>query len=295
MVGKKISYLLSPDDFNLIALHTFELELLKLPVMKNCFTLICSLFLYVTVHAQNKDLFEKQLFVVGEDTLPCRILTPQNFQIGKKYPLVIFLHGAGERGSDNSAQLQWGADLFLDSLNRVKYPAIVIFPQCSANDKWAEYNKNPNADSTGYVYLTDAPMKKSLKLVSQFIDTLLSSGQIDKSRVYLGGLSMGGFGTYELLWRRPQTFAAAFPICGAMNPARVKDLRKNLPLWIFHGDKDPIIFVANSRLISNLAKKTNQMVKYTEYPGIGHDSWINAFKEPTLLPWLFAQRLNSSK
>ena len=264
-------------------------------MMKNSITAILSLFFFFSVSAQDKDLFEKQLFVVGEDTLPCRILTPTNFQIGKKYPLVVFLHGAGERGNDNQAQLNWGADLFLDSLNRVKFPAIVVFPQCPANDKWAEYNKNPNADSTGYVYTADAPMRKSLKLVSQFIDTLLSSGQIDKSRVYIGGLSMGGFGTYELLWRKPQTFAAAFPICGAMNPARVNDIRKNLPLWIFHGDKDPIIYVSNSRLIFNLAKKTNPQARYTEYPGVGHDSWRNAFKEPELFPWLFAQKLKSSK
>ena len=264
-------------------------------MMKNFITIICSIFLIVNANSQNIDLFEKQLFIVEDDTLPCRILTPINFQIGRKYPLVIFLHGAGERGNDNQAQLQWGADLFLDSLNRINYPAIIVFPQCPINDKWAEYNKSPNADSTGYTYKNDAPIKKSLQLVSQFIDTLLSSGQVDKSRVYLGGLSMGGFGTYELLWRKPQTFAAAFPICGATNPARVKDFRKNLPLWIFHGDKDPIIYVANSRLISNLAKTTNPNVKYTEYPGVGHDSWINAFKEPTLLNWIFSQRLNPLK
>jgi predicted peptidase len=263
--------------------------------MKKSTILIFTCFLFGYVTAQKKELFEKQLFVVGEDTLPCRILTPINFQIGKKYPLVVFLHGAGERGNDNQAQLNWGADLFLDSLNRIKYPAIVVFPQCPSNDKWAEYNKQPDADSTGYTYTADAPIRKSLRLVSQFIDTLLSSGQIDKSRVYVGGLSMGGFGTYELLWRKPQTFAAAFPICGAMNPARVKDIRKNLPLWIFHGDKDPIIYVANSRLIYTTAKKTNTLVRYTEYPGVGHDSWINAFKEPELLPWLFSQRLKPTK
>lgn len=258
--------------------------------MKKYYAFLTLLLSLQYAQAQQKDLFEKQLFVVGEDTLPCRILTPLNFQIGKKYPLVIFLHGAGERGNDNQAQLQWGADLFLDSLNRINYPAIVVFPQCPSNDKWAEYNKNPNADSTGYIYTTDAPIKKSLQLVSQFIDTLLASGQVDRTRVYLGGLSMGGFGTYELLWRRPQTFAAAFPICGAMNPARVNDFRKNLPLWIFHGDKDAIIYVSNSRLISNLAKNTNPNVRYTEYPGVGHDSWRNAFKEPELLSWLFSQR-----
>lgn len=263
--------------------------------MKNSFILLLSLVLFSSTSAQDKALFEKQLFIVGEDTLPCRILTPVNFQLGKKYPLVVFLHGAGERGKDNQAQLQWGADLFLDSINRSKFPAVVVFPQCPSDDKWAEYNKNANADSTGYHYTSDAPMRKSLKLVAQFIDTLLRSGQIDKSRVYLGGLSMGGFGTYELLWRKPQTFAAAFPICGAMNPGRIKDIRKNLPLWIFHGDKDPIIYVSNSRLIYSQTKKSNPLVRYTEYPGVGHDSWRNAFKEPELLPWLFSQRMKTTK
>jgi predicted peptidase len=88
--------------------------------------------------AQDRTLFEKQLFIQGEDTLPCRILTPINFDESKKYPLIIFLHGAGERGSNNEAQLTWGADLFLDSMNRINFPAIVVFPQCAQNDKWAE-------------------------------------------------------------------------------------------------------------------------------------------------------------
>ncbi len=244
---------------------------------------------------QDRNLFEKQLFVSGEDTLPCRILTPINFQSGKKYPLVVFLHGAGERGNDNIAQLNWGADLFLDSLNRTRFPAIVVFPQCPQNDKWAEYTKNDLQDSTGYSFTEDAPIRKSLKLVSDFIDTLINSGQVDKRRVYIGGLSMGGFGTYELLWRKPQVFAAAFPICGAGNPARIAEYRPKLPLWIFHGDKDPVIFVSNSRLVYNTLKEKNPMAKYTEYPGVGHDSWKNAFAEPNLLPWLFAQRLPVKK
>jgi predicted peptidase len=245
--------------------------------------------------AQNKDLFEKQLFISGEDTLPCRILTPIPFDASKKYPLLIFLHGAGERGNDNEAQLTWGADVFLDSLNRIKFPAIVIFPQCPANDKWSEYNKNSLKDSTGYEFSDAAAIRKPLKLVSDFIDTLLQSNQIDKKRVYIGGLSMGGFGTLELLWRKPQTFAAAFPICGATNPNKLKDYRKNLPIWIFHGDKDAVIQVANSRLIYGILKKTNPNAKYTEYAGVNHDSWKNAFAEPQLLSWLFAQKLSPGK
>ena len=246
-------------------------------------------------NAQEKNLFEKQLFVVGEDTLPCRILTPLNFQSNKKYPLVIFLHGAGERGDDNEAQLTWGSEIFLDSINRAKYPAIVVFPQCPNNDKWAEYKKTSQKDSTGYEYTADAPMKNALKLVADFIDTLRSSSQVDKQRVYIGGLSMGGFGTYELLWRRPEVFAAAFPICGAVNPDKLKNFRKEIPVWLFHGDQDPVIPVSNSRLIYNILHTSNPKAKYTEYKDVGHDSWINAFSEPELLSWLFAQRLPLKK
>lgn len=258
-------------------------------------TLILTITQSSQITAQDYSLFERQLFVLNEDTLSCRILTPLNYQSGKKYPLIIFLHGAGERGSDNESQLKWGADLFLDTLNRAKYPAIVVFPQCPSNDKWAEYSKSSSTDSTGYNYTSDAPIRKSLNLVSSFIDTLLSSGQIDVQRVYLGGLSMGGFGTYELLWRKPNTFAAAIPICGAGNPIKLKNVRKNLPIWIFHGEIDNVIPVANSRLIYDLMKNNNPKVKYTEYPNVGHDSWKNAFEEPDLLPWLFAQKLTKSK
>jgi predicted peptidase len=243
--------------------------------------------------AQDKSFFEKQLFILGEDTLPCRILTPQDFTAGKKYPLVIFLHGAGERGNDNEAQLTWGADLFLDSANRANFPAIVVFPQCPKNQRWSDYTKKINDEKAELPVWTEGEMTRPLQLVSAFIDTLLNSGSIDKKRVYLGGLSMGGYGSFELLWRKPNIFAAAIPICGGGNPAMIGGYRNDLPLWIFHGDKDNVIPVANSRMIFNLLKDKNKKIKYTEYPGVGHDSWKNAFLEKDLFPWLFAQRLPS--
>ena len=245
--------------------------------------------------SQDKDLFEKQLFISGDDTLLCRILSPLNFETGKKYPIVLFLHGAGERGDDNEAQLNWGADMFLDSTIRAKYPAIVIFPQCPTNSKWSEYNKTSKTDSTGYEWAADQPMLKPLKLVSDFIDTLMGSKEIDKNRIYIGGLSMGGFGTLELLWRKPGVFAAAFPICGSGNPEKISLYQDHLPIWLFHGDKDPVIPVSNSRLLYGILKQTTAKVKYSEYPNVGHDSWKNAFQEPKLLPWLFTQRLPQKK
>jgi len=251
------------------------------------FILICANIL----EAQNKDLFEKQLFVLGEDTLRCRILTPINYSPAQKYPLVVFLHGSGERGKDNEKQLTWGADLFLDSLNRARFPAIIVFPQCPENESWANTIRTGIKDSLGGFRLdTTAPVKNALNLLLHFIDTLTAHGGIDKQRIYAGGLSMGGFGTFEILWRRPDLFAAAFPICGGGTPEKVKQYLPRLPIWIFHGNADPVVPVGNSRLMVQALRTNHANVLYTEYAGVGHDSWKNTFAEPDLLKWLFSQK-----
>jgi predicted peptidase len=115
---------------------------------------------------------------------------------------------------------------------------------------------------------------------------------VDTNRRYVGGLSMGGFATYDILWRKPHVFAAAFPICGGGNPDQVNLYATNFPIWIFHGSIDPVVPVANSRLMYKTLRAAGADVKYTEYPGVKHDSWKKAFAEPNLLPWLFAQRKN---
>ncbi len=242
------------------------------------------------IRAQDRALYEKQLFIVNEDTLRCRILTPFNFKPHIKYPLVVFMHGSGERGDDNESQLVWGGDLFLDSLNRSKYPAIVVFPQCPKGEQWATYIHDKDKDSTRMVFYPDSPVTRSMKMVLNFIDTLVAAGTVDNKRIYVGGLSMGGIGTFNILYRRPDLFAAGIAICGAGDPSMVKQYRKNLPLWVFHGSNDSSVPVTNSRLMVNTLKKVDPYVKYTEYAGVGHDSWKNAFAEKELLPWLFAQK-----
>ncbi|PWU03999.1 MAG: phospholipase [Bacteroidetes bacterium] len=258
-----------------------------------------SLLLLLTIslisegQSQNRDfnLYEQQLFIQGTDTLPCRILSPINFSINTKYPLVVFLHGSGERGIDNEAQLTWGGSLFLDSANRVNYPAIIVFPQCHTDSSWSVVSRKPVADSLGnFFFPMDKPATKPLQMVMDFIDTLVTSGRVDPKRIYIGGLSMGGFGTYEILWRRPKLFAAAIAICGGGNPESVKIYGKKFPIWVFHGTLDPSVPVANSRLMVNALQGEGAMVKYTEYPDVYHNSWTNAFAEPELLKWLFSQK-----
>jgi predicted peptidase len=254
-------------------------------------------FLLVTacmsVSAQDFSKFQKNIYTAGSHTLPYRILFPQNYDSTKQYPLVIFLHGAGQRGNDNQKQLLHGASLFLNDANRTRFPAIVIFPQCSLNDFWARTRiLRTSTDSTPFKfeYLTDVPMNKGLNLVSQLLDSFASEKNIDNKRIYIGGLSMGGMGTFELLWRKPGFFAAAFPICGGGNPSSASSYGKGFPLWIFHGDKDPVVDVNDSRKMVWALKIAEANAKYTEYPGVKHDSWKKAFQEPQLLPWLFGQK-----
>ena len=242
----------------------------------------------IKAQANNYDLYEKQYFIEGDDTLFCRILSPVHFSPEKKYPLIVVLHGSGERGNDNEAQLKWGGDLFLDSANREKFPAIVVFPQCPADSSWSVRRRKQNTDSIRFPM--DVPPTKPLRMVMNFIDNLAKSGTVDTKRIYIGGLSMGGFGTFEILWRKPKTFAAAFPICGGGNPASAKLYGKNFPVWVFHGTDDDAVPVANSRIMVEALKAAKAKVKYTEYPGVKHDSWKNAFAEPEFLPWLFGQK-----
>lgn len=265
----------------------------------NCFKLYPIQFVFfiwlatgTTQAQQQSDLsaFEQQLFLQGEDTLPCRILSPLHFSTGKKYPLIIFLHGSGERGNDNESQLTWGGSLFLDSANREKFPAIVVFPQCPKDSSWSVRVRNQGGDSVKFRFPMDQQATRPLQMVMSFIDTLINSGIVDTRQIYLGGLSMGGFGTFELLWRKPNLFAASFPICGGGNPAGAKIYGKKFPVWVFHGTDDAVVPPANSRIMVEALKAAGARVKYTEYAGVKHDSWINAFAEPELLPWLFKQK-----
>lgn len=255
---------------------------------------IITLLIVITATAQDMSQFEKKQFVDGGNTLQYRLLYPTQYDVNKKYPLILFLHGAGERGSDNEKQLVHGARMFVDSLNRAKFPAFVVFPQCPENDFWAgiggKENSNTNDSLGRFVIVSRDQAGPALSLVEKLVDSLAATPQVNKRQIYLGGLSMGGMGTFELLWRKPHFFAAAFPICGAGDPAKVTVYAKKFPIWVFHGAADNVVPVSNSRLMVNTLKAAGARVQYSEYPGVGHDSWNNAFAEPGLLPWLFKQK-----
>jgi predicted peptidase len=254
---------------------------------------VFSLLLAVTVaNAQDRSLYQRKFFIQGNDTLPYRILYPLNYQSDKKYPVVFFLHGSAQRGKDNNRQLIWGADLFLDAANRMKFPAIVVFPQCPNTSLWNAITFSKLDDSLRYKFPANKTPITPMQLLLGLVDEFAKNNSVDTSRIYVGGLSMGGFATFEILWRKPHFFAAAFPICGAANADQAYLYADKFPIWIFHGDGDRIVPVSNSRLMYKTLKAEGADVKYTEYPGVGHDSYKKALAEPDLLPWLFAQKRN---
>ena len=181
--------------------------------MKKIISLGLLFLLTISVSAQK--VYQKEVFISSRgDSLKYRLLRPEKEKAGKKYPLVLFLHGAGERGSDNEKQLVHGGQMFLNPVNREKYPAFVLMPQCPIDAYWA-YTSRPVSfvPSDMPAGQEISPVFSSLK---ELLDVYLSMPQIDKDRVYIIGLSMGGMGTYDMIIRFPELFAAAIPICGTV-------------------------------------------------------------------------------
>lgn len=241
---------------------------------------------FTTVMAQNNDLFLKKEFVFKGDTLKYRVLFPENYDKNRDYPLVLFLHGAGERGSDNESQLIHGSSLFTDEETRKDYPSIVIFPQCPENEYWVKIGRD---NLTGFEFAKNPEPSKPLFLVKKLLDSYLKTEAVDKRKVYVMGLSMGGMGTFDLICRYPRYFAAAIPICGGVNTDRLKKVRK-MPIRIFHGGNDPVVSREFSRnAYYELKAQGSVKAEYIEFPGVGHDSWTKAFAYPDFLSWMYYQ------
>jgi predicted peptidase len=246
---------------------------------------VALLILSIGVKAQKMaPLFDKLLHISNGDTLPYRLLKPVNPEVKQKFPLVIFLHGAGERGRDNEAHIQHIRELFLDERNRGKYPCYVLAPQCPKKESWSSYRRQ-EAGAT----ISEKPTRP-MQMVTDLIEKVMKEYPIDPSRIYVTGLSMGGYGTWDLLARYPNKFAAAIPICGG-GDAKTAAVFKHVPIWAFHGALDEVVPPQESRKMIKALQEAGGIPGYTEYPDIEHDSWVQAYREPHLIHWLFEQRL----
>lgn len=239
-----------------------------------------------TLGALDRGFVKASLTLQGEKFV-YQVFVPHAWSPSEEWPVILFLHGAGERGNDGRQQLAVGLGPAVRRQEK-RFPALVVFPQCRQGAWWTD------------------PQMEELALAA--LNETLERYNGDRERIYLTGISMGGYGTFYLAARHPELFAAAVAICGGVvPPPRVSrslppDLRggdpyrkmaarlASIPFWIFHGSADPIVPVEESRRMVAALQAAGARVKYTEYPGVGHNSWDRAYAEPGLFGWMLSQR-----
>jgi predicted peptidase len=255
------------------------------------FTLILLAIFVVSIEAKSETGFLNRTMKVGATTYAYQVYVPADWTAKQKWPVVLFLHGAGERGSDGVIPTEVGiGGAVRRHADRAK--CVIVFPQCLTSRWWSEPEMQAQA-------------LKALELsVKEF------NG--DNERLYLTGISMGGYGTWAIASANPGKFAAYAPVCGGVRlPQRIADQLKlpatqgddpytpvaqkvgKTPTWIFHGGADTIVPTSESRKMNEALKAAGGNVKYTEYEGVGHNSWDKAYNEPDFFSWLLAQRLDA--
>ncbi|MBN2413549.1 carbohydrate binding domain-containing protein [candidate division KSB1 bacterium] len=259
--------------------------------------------------------FEKRVHTFGETVIPYRLCPPDFYDPNKKYPLVLALHGAGERGDDNEIHIEVHhmATSWADSANQKNYPCFVLAPQCPTDERWVD-----NDWSEGEYSIANTPISNELLTVNDLIDSLMQEFSIDTNRLYITGLSMGGYGTWDYICRYPDKFAAAIPMSGGGDSTYAAKIA-HIPIWVFHGEKDTTVPPSGSRdMIAALERvgrhpvythcfdgdctgmtdeEINSAIKggasllYTEWESKGHVIWAESYDLPQLFPWVFSQNL----
>lgn len=257
--------------------------------------LMIALFSVVATKAQMESLYQKQQYIKGKDTLLYRIMFPKDFSEDKQYRLILFLHGSGERGNDNEKQLVHGSKLFANEMVRDSFPAIVIFPQCPEQDYWSDVTIDRSTMPLGLKFQNKEEPTKALQLVIDMLKNYIGKDYVKNDQVYVMGLSMGGMGTFEVIYREPDIFAAAIPICGGGDPETAGSYAKKIPLWVFHGAHDNVVDPQFSIDMVSAVLKDGGYPRFTLFDFANHNSWDAAFAEPELLKWLFSHRKTSGE
>lgn len=228
--------------------------------------------------------FEQRTLTVDGQRYDYSVAIPESWTADREWPVVLFLHGAGERGSRGKAPTKVGLG---PRLRTHPLPAVVVFPQCPKKKFWLE--------------------PALLTMASATLEAAVVEFHGDRKRLYLTGISMGGYGVIALASQQPGKFAAVVPICGGvlgpwLDPAararaageayaQMAHKLGTIPVWLFHGDADHAIPVSESRQLAEALRAAGGNVQYTEYPGVGHNSWDAAFAEDSLYEWLLKQSI----
>ncbi len=209
---------------------------------------------------QTEQILQKEIITTVQ--VGYLLYLPENYNTSSKWPLLLFLHGSGERGEDIEKVKVHGPPKLI--ANGKSFPFIVVSPQCPEGQLWS---------------ITD---------LDALLNEISENYKVDPDRIYVTGLSMGGFGTWELAIKYPNRFAAIAPVCGGGNFRLVNEL-KNLPIWVFHGAKDNVVPLKSSQEMVDALEKAGGNAKFTVYPEAGHDSWTETYDNPELYEWFLKQ------
>jgi len=214
------------------------------------------------MNIQTKHHFEKEITVMVQ--INYLLYLPEGYEQNdeKNWPLILFLHGAGERGNDLDLVKKHGPPKIVEQKD---LPFIIVSPQCPAEKRW------------------------SVSDLDLLLEKIIKDHRVEKNRIYLTGLSMGGYGTWEYATENPERFAAIAPICGGGSPWQAYRLA-SMPVWVFHGAKDPVVPIEKSEEMVKALKKVNGNVKFTVYPEATHDSWTETYDNPELYEWFLKQK-----
>ncbi len=217
-----------------------------------------------TIGTQVKQHLEKE--IIQKVDLNYLLYLPENYDSHDKWPLMLFLHGSGERGTDIEKVKVHGPPKLIEQGK--DFPFIVVSPQCPDNQWW------------------------EISDLDVLLNEITENYNVDTDRIYVTGLSMGGFGTWDLAIKYPNRFAAIAPVCGGGN-SHLVEILKDVPVWVFHGGKDPVVPVSYAQEMVDALKKAGGNVKLTIYPDAGHDSWTETYNNPELYEWFLKQKRGS--
>lgn len=234
--------------------------------MKTFLLAVLLAFCLPFIGCKEKPVQTEQTFVYEKtgETMGYLLYLPKGYnkEDRKKWPLLIFFHGSGERGNDLNLVKKHGPPKIVETGK--EFPFVIVSPQVALNHQYSE--GHPKA----------------------FLDHLTESYNVDEKRFYLTGLSMGGFITWDFAMEFPERFAALAPVCGGGNPAKIKKI-KDIPVWAFHGAKDDAVPLSQGQVMVDALKKAGGTVKFTVYPEAGHDSWTQTYENPELYEWFLKQ------
>ncbi len=243
------------------------------------------IFACISTGYTQSELFEKRIYQSGEFEMPFRLHVPENYDTALSYPLILYFHGSGERGIDNEITLKHGVMNFVRAENLVKYPCFIIVPQCMPEHRWVEVHWSLPSHSRPENM--SVPMCLAVEILNQTIEWY----PVDTSRIYVTGLSMGGFATWDIITRFPDRFAAAIPVCGGGDTA-LASLITHVPIWAFHGKLDRVVLPSRSIDMVDAVNRYGGNAKLTLLETIGHNAWDKAYTNPKLIEWLFSLQRN---